>query len=249
MVDAIGVPPLIAHRGGRLYGPDCSRQALGHAIAGGVDGVEVDVVRTRDDRLVLLHDAYLPLATTLDGWAAERSLEEIQGARLLDSSGRPTDQRPLSDEEFVDLVAGRPSIVQFEVKAFADPDEATSTAGLLLRFLDSQPGLRRDRVEVISFWPEVCVLAAAAGWKTRLIIACAYLPDALAEWAAQHRISGVILEAPYFSPAVVGVWRSAGLSIMCGATNDVALARVVMAFAPDAISTDRPFELAEALSE
>ena len=47
--------PLIAHRCGRAYGPDSSRQALRAALAGGrLCGVETDLCLTRDGALACL---------------------------------------------------------------------------------------------------------------------------------------------------------------------------------------------------
>ena len=86
--------PLIVHRCGRAYGPDCSRQALRAALAGGsLRGVETDVCLTRDGALACLHDAYLPLGTTLTGWAHEGRAADVLAGRLLDGEGRATAAR------------------------------------------------------------------------------------------------------------------------------------------------------------
>ena len=51
--------PVYAHRFGSAYGPESSRQALEGALAHEVDGLESDVGRTRDDRVLALHDTRL----------------------------------------------------------------------------------------------------------------------------------------------------------------------------------------------
>jgi glycerophosphoryl diester phosphodiesterase len=93
------LPPLYAHRLGRAYGPDSSLQALERTLAAPVDGLETDCCLTADGELVLLHDPLFPVGTTLDGWAHERTGDEIRAARLRDAGGRPTDQRPLALDE------------------------------------------------------------------------------------------------------------------------------------------------------
>ena len=96
--------PVIAHRCGRAYGPDSSQRALAVALAGGrLAGIETDVCITRDGALVCLHDAYLPLATTVTGWAHERSAAEVLAGRLLDGLGRASGERPLLVDELLDL--------------------------------------------------------------------------------------------------------------------------------------------------
>lgn len=98
--------PLIAHRCGRAYGPDSSRQALLATLAGGtLHGVETDVCLTRDGALACLHDGYLPLGTTLTGWAHERRAADVFAGRLLDREGRATAERPLLVDELLDLVS------------------------------------------------------------------------------------------------------------------------------------------------
>jgi hypothetical protein len=97
--------------------------------------------------------------------------------------------------------------------------------------------------EVISFWPRAVEVAAARGLPTRLIIACAYLPDMLARWCAESGITGVILEAHYFSPTPVAALREEGISIASGLCNEAWLMREVLRYEPDGLSTDRPHEI------
>ena len=153
--------PVIAHRCGRAYGPDSSQRALAVALAGGrLAGVETDVCITRDGALVCLHDAYLPLATTVTGWAHERSAAEVLAGRLLDGLGRASGERPLLVDELLDLVA--PGLtVQLDVKAHADEALARRTvsalATLLARRADS------GRTEVLSFHAAAIEQAVAHG--------------------------------------------------------------------------------------
>ncbi|MGH2883306.1 MAG: glycerophosphodiester phosphodiesterase family protein, partial [Solirubrobacteraceae bacterium] len=108
---------MIAHRCGRAYGPDSSRPALAAALTGGrLGGVETDVCITHDGALVCLHDTYLPLSSTVTGWAHERSAADVLAGQLLDGLGRASGQRPLLLDELLDLVP--PTLtVQLDVKA------------------------------------------------------------------------------------------------------------------------------------
>ena len=240
------LPPFYAHRFGRAYGPDSSRQALERAVSAPLAGAETDCCLTADGRLVLLHDAWLPKSVGVDGWAHERTADEITRGTLLTGTGEPSDQHPLTIEEVLTdpLLDGR--LLQLEVKAFADPDLAARTAAAVCDAVvrSGRPG---EHTEIISFWPSAAEVAATAGFASRVIVACAYAPDALAAWATERRVTGVILEAHYWSRPVVDTWRAAGLSIMSGVCNEAPLARRVLEFEPDAIATDRPHELAEEL--
>lgn len=54
-----GVTSIIAHRGASVAEPENTLRAFRRAIEMGADGVELDVRRTADDRLVVHHDARL----------------------------------------------------------------------------------------------------------------------------------------------------------------------------------------------
>jgi glycerophosphoryl diester phosphodiesterase len=234
------LPPLYAHRLGRHYGPDSSAAALSHTLTGPVDGLETDVCLTADDRLVLLHDPLLSLGTTLDGWAHERTAEEIQSALIRNSAGEPTTEHPLLVEELTGLVPDAVRL-QLEVKAHAHPALARRTAEVLCERLRRQR--IRDRVEVISFHREACAVAAANGISSRLVIWADYAPEALASWALRTGVDGISVEHFLLGERLVHVLREAGLSVSAGTVNHPELLSRVLEFAPDAICTDRPHEL------
>jgi glycerophosphoryl diester phosphodiesterase len=242
----MSLPPLYAHRFGRDYGPDSSEQALARALAEPLAGLETDCCLTRDGAIVCLHEPYLPHATDGTGWVYERSAAEIAAGRLRDRNGEPTDQHPLLLEQLLDDTRIAGHVLQLEVKAFADPVRAAATARRVCRQVHESDRVP-ERTEIISFWPDACVVAAAEGLRSRLIVACAYTPEALAGWTGEVGITGVILEPQYFSRPVLDLWRAAGLSVMSGAVNDATLARIVAGFEPDAMATDRPHELAREL--
>ncbi len=237
---ASALPPLYAHRLGRHYGPDSSAAALRHTLTGPVEGLETDVCLTADDQLVLLHDPLLTLGTTLDGWARQRTAEEIRSALIRDSAGEPTAEHPLLLEELIDLVPEAVGL-QLEVKAHADPALARRTAEALCKRLRGEP--IRNRVEVISFHREACAVASANGIPSRLVIWADYAPEALASWALRSGVDGISVEHFLLSERLVGVLRDVGLSVNVGTVNHPELLSRVLEFAPDAIGTDRPHEL------
>ncbi len=63
MVATPGRPLVIAHRGASGYLPEHTQQAKALAYGQGADVLEQDVVATRDDRLVVLHDLFLERIT------------------------------------------------------------------------------------------------------------------------------------------------------------------------------------------
>lgn len=96
---------VIAHRGASGYLPEHTLEAAAMAHAMGVEYIEQDVVLTRDDHLIVMHDLYLDAVTDVaqrfpgrqraDGrhYAIDFTLEEIRSLRVherQEPGGRPT---------------------------------------------------------------------------------------------------------------------------------------------------------------
>jgi glycerophosphoryl diester phosphodiesterase len=237
---------LIAHRCGRAYGPDSSRQALRAALAGGpLAGIETDVCLTRDGALVCLHDPCLPLVSTLTGWVHERSAADVLAGRLLTADGRVSGERPLLVDELLDLVPPELT-VQLDVKAHADDALARRTVSALAAIL--APRTDVGRIEVLSFHAAAVEQAAAHGLAARLVIWADYAPAALTRWATARSLRGVCIEHFLLGAPIVAALRDAGLSITTGTVNDPLIAERVLGHAPDALTSDRPHELAAELA-
>ena len=199
--------------------------------------------------MVLIHEPLLSRASTQTGWARQRSAEEICASYLLNQDGTISNEHPLRLDQLLERLSGGAATdeheltLQLEIKSHADEQLAIETAQETMTQVVRHSGALRVNVEIISFWPAVAVLAAKHGLRARLIIACPYVPEALAEWGAAVGLFGVILEGPYFASSALKPWRKAGLSVMSGVINDAALLEPVLSFQPAAVATDRPHEL------
>ena len=71
-----------AHRGDWRNFPENSLEAIDNAIKMGVDIVELDVQRTKDGQLILMHDATLNRTTTGKGAIADTTLAYIKTLKL-----------------------------------------------------------------------------------------------------------------------------------------------------------------------
>lgn len=71
-----------AHRGDWRYAMENSLPAIENCIKMGVDIVELDVQRTKDGRLILMHDATLDRTTTGKGKVEEWTLDSIKTLKL-----------------------------------------------------------------------------------------------------------------------------------------------------------------------
>ena len=69
----------IGHRGARAYEPENTLRSFKKAIELGVDAVELDVRKTKDDQLVVIHDLDVKRTTDGTGLVSELTLKEIKG--------------------------------------------------------------------------------------------------------------------------------------------------------------------------
>ncbi|PST82051.1 glycerophosphodiester phosphodiesterase [Pedobacter yulinensis] len=90
---------VVAHRGDWRNAPENSIQAIENVIAMGVDVVEIDVQKTKDGQLILLHDQTLDRTTTGKGGAGDYTLEEIKKLFLRNGAGVATRHRIPTLEE------------------------------------------------------------------------------------------------------------------------------------------------------
>jgi glycerophosphoryl diester phosphodiesterase len=118
-------PLVFAHRGASAAFAEHTRAAYLQALADGADGVECDVHLTRDQHVVLLHDANLDRTSDGTGPVADRTLEELRlldfsswkGARIPEEYGARSEQF-LTLAELLGLLrtAGRPVGLAIEMK-------------------------------------------------------------------------------------------------------------------------------------
>ncbi len=96
------------HRAAPAHGfdhavPENSLAALERCVALGVDLVEIDVRRTRDGQLVVMHDARVNRTTDGEGRVADLTLARIQALRLKGGAG----EAPPTLEAFLIAARGR----------------------------------------------------------------------------------------------------------------------------------------------
>ena len=81
---------VVAHRADWRSFPENSLEAIQSSIDMGVDMLELDVQRTKDGVLILMHDPKLDRTTTGQGNIAETTWEEISKLNLKDHKGEVT---------------------------------------------------------------------------------------------------------------------------------------------------------------
>lgn len=98
---------VVAHRGDWRYAPENSLAAIAHSIKQGADIVELDVQKTKDGKLILMHDATLDRTTTGTGRVCDWTLDSIKTLFLRNGATLRTKHRVPTLEEALMLVKGK----------------------------------------------------------------------------------------------------------------------------------------------
>jgi len=96
-----------AHRGDWRNTPENSIQALKNCIAMGVDIMELDLKKTKDGHLVIMHDQTIDRTTTGKGNVSDYSLAELKTFFLRAGSGHPTKHRVPTFKEILAIAKNK----------------------------------------------------------------------------------------------------------------------------------------------
>lgn len=98
---------VVSHRADWRNAPENSLQAIKNCIAMGVDMVEIDLKKTKDGQLILLHDKTIDRTTTGKGKTEDYTLAELRQFRLRNGAGHKTDHVIPTFEEVMILCKGK----------------------------------------------------------------------------------------------------------------------------------------------
>lgn len=96
-----------AHRGDWRNAPENSLPAIDNAIKMGVDIVEIDVQRTKDGHIILMHDKMLDRTTTGKGLVSDWTLDSIRTLKLKNGCNIMTKEVVPTLEEALTHAKGR----------------------------------------------------------------------------------------------------------------------------------------------
>ena len=136
---------VIGHRGAMGHALENTIESINKAIDFEVDGIEIDIFKTRTGELVVYHDAVLSRLTNSDAFIEEISLDSINNIRLSDGSSIPT------LNEIIDIIPNE-IFLNIELKGI---NTAYLTNELILKY-SKQKDWNIDRFVISSFrWDEL----------------------------------------------------------------------------------------------
>ena len=98
---------VVSHRGDWRNSPENSLQAIENCIEMGVDVVEIDIHKTKDGELVLMHDHTIDRTTTGKGKVSDWTLDSLRTLTLKNGVNHPTHHKIPTLEEALLVAKGR----------------------------------------------------------------------------------------------------------------------------------------------
>ena len=98
---------VVAHRGDWRNAPENSLQAYKNCIDMGVDMIEIDIHKTKDNQFIIMHDATVDRTTNGKGKIADMTLAEIKQLKLRAGHNVVTQHNVPTLEEVLNLVKGK----------------------------------------------------------------------------------------------------------------------------------------------
>ncbi|MBO1198610.1 glycerophosphodiester phosphodiesterase [Staphylococcus simiae] len=150
-------PYIFAHRGGMALKPEQTKLAFDNAVKFGVDGFETDVRLTKDQQLIVFHDATVDRTTNGSGKVSEHTLAELKkldaGYHFKDINGA-TPYRAHKDTSiltFDELLQMYPNMyINVDLKDAPDSFEGSIAPQIMFDIITSNHA--EDRVLVTSFY-------------------------------------------------------------------------------------------------
>lgn len=240
------LPRVIAHRGGRKWGPENTLAVFQKCVDAGFHGIELDVHRAKSGELVVLHFDDLAKTTNGKGLVKDMTLARLKklsaGAWF---SKEFASERVPTLKEVLDLIDGR-LVINVEVKNAPD----------------AYPGIEDDLIELLD----------AYGHSDKIIVSSfdhALLKRFVARTSGAYKtgllINGLVLDLPSYAAEVgteawhpqfvnlrkdqVKLAQRAGIEVNVWTLNEISEWTSAVEMGVDGIVTDDPQGLEEFLSK
>ncbi len=252
-----------AHRGDWRDAPENSVRAFLDAAGLGVDIVELDLNKTKDGEIVILHDQTLDRTSNGKGRPADYMLAELQQFRLKDGLGVLTNNRIPTLREVMIALRGKPVMVNLDKsydyyrEAYAILKETHTLRQAIFKSDADYTDLQAkygDLLDSIIYMPVVYLDKPLARAKIDAFLQ--HMTPYAFELIFQKDTSSVLLDTRFIHDHHVGIWINAlWPSLNGGHCDDMAVEDGntrdswdwLIAHGATIIQTDRPRELVQYL--
>ena len=234
-------PRILAHRGGGTLAPENTLAGFRAGLQHGYRAVEFDVMLTRDEVPILMHDPQRGRTLPGSGRIAETDwaeLRELEAGAWRDSAF--AGERICTLEQCLDFCLQQGIWMNVEIKPAA-PEHARRTAELTSQAVARRfAGVSGAALPVLSSFSFEALLAAQ---DTAPQLPRGFLVDVIPEdWQqrlAQLQAVALHTNHKHLTPALAASVKAAGVGLFCYTVNDTARAAEIRAWGVDAFCTDR----------
>ena len=244
------VPLVIAHRGDSAHRPENTLASFESALTVGADLIELDIQRTRDGQVVVLHDGTLERTTDGRGKVFEKTLAEVKAV----SAGYPerfesryASERVPTLPEALDLLKGRTRVMIEIKKESVTAEDADDGIEALVVADVRRAGIAKD-VVLISFERRALLRCRARAPEIRRgHLFYRAEPDDVVAGAREIESDLVMPEKGMLSEPLRDRAREAGLKIATWVVDDPAELRDLARFDLYGVGSNCPGLLLDAL--
>lgn len=245
---------VVAHRGASAEAPENTLAAVKLAFDQGAHGVECDILRTSDGRVVLIHDKTTKRTTGVEGKVEELTLAQVQAldAGSWKSPSFAGERIPTLEEAFAVVPAGRRLVVELKGGKELIPGIATALGSTKLR---------PEQVEFIAFNYDTLKAVKETFPHHRVLLLMGYKVDKetgkptvtldeLIGKCKAARFEGMSISKDWpIDAAFCAKVKTAELDLYVWTINDAEQAKRLAAMGMPVICTDKPKLLREALAK
>lgn len=214
---------IIGHRGAAGLALENTLESIRIAREYGVDAIEFDIRRTKDNEVVLCHDSHLARVSIADTVLAEINLEDLMGVKLHNNATVPHLKEA--------LIACGDTPVIIEIKD-------SGMSHLVLNIIEAFP---EKRITITSFIREEIKAVRDARPDLPVFIAEHFNPIEIIAIARNLHTNGITLNAWLMNPLTYILARRYKLSLLIYTVNNAFIARFLRILYPEImICTDRP---------
>ena len=244
---------IVAHRGASHDAPENTMAAFKLGWEQQADAVELDIMLSKDGRIVVIHDKDTKRVSGVDGPVVEQTLDELRSldAGLWKARRWAGEKLPLLSEVLATIPTGKrlfievkcgaevvPELVR-ELKAAGKKPEQTAVIGFSA---DAMAAVKQALPHLEVFWI-VSIKPDPKATKPPLTV------DELIATAKRNNADGLDLSACDTIDKVFGdKVRAAGLKLAVWTVDDPAVARAMQAAGVQSLTTNRPGWMREQLA-
>ena len=205
-----------AHRGASAYAPENTLEAIELALRMGADGIELDVHRTRDGKLVVIHDETVDRTSNGSGYVKDMTCAELKKLDFSNGFEKYRGARIPTLKEVYGMLRSTQALINVEIKC--------------------------DRIIYSSFNHYMLMECRKAAPSAR--IGLLYGEALYNAWEYAHMLGADALHPPYTvalqAPGFIRNCRNARIAINTWTVDDEDAIRLLAASNVNAIITNRP---------